>query len=47
MHHKCTGGQISYLASSGNSGELFFPGFFILFAFLEESLRDFDVLYDQ
>ena len=38
---------MSYLASSSNGSELFFPGLFILFAFLEESLRDFDFLYDQ
>jgi hypothetical protein len=47
IHHKRTGGRISYLASSSNSREFFFTGLFILFAFLEESLRDFNVLHDQ
>lgn len=47
MHHKWTGGRISNLAGSGNSSELVFPSLFILFALLEEGLRDFDVLHDQ
>ena len=47
MHHKCASGRISHLAGGGNGSELFFPGLFVLFAFLEESLRDFDVLRDQ
>jgi len=38
---------VSHLASSSNGSELFFPGLFVLFALLEESLRDFDVLRDQ
>jgi len=47
MHHKCASGRISHLAGGSNGSELFFPSLFVLFAFLEESLRDFDVLRDQ
>ena len=38
---------MSHLASGGNGSELIFPGLFVLFALLEESLRDFDILCDQ
>jgi hypothetical protein len=47
MHHRCASGCISHLASGSNGSELVFPSLFVLFAFLEESLRDFDVLHDQ
>jgi len=47
MHHKYASGRISHLASGSNGSKLFFPGLFVLFAFLEEGLRDFDVLRDQ
>jgi hypothetical protein len=47
MHHKCASGRISHLAGGSNGSELFFPCLFVLFAFLEESLRDFDVLRDK
>ena len=38
---------MSHLASGRDGSKLFFPGLFVLFAFLEESLRDLDVLDDQ
>ena len=47
MHHKYAGGRISHLASGSDGSELFFSGLFVLFPFLKESLRDFDVLHDQ
>ena len=47
MHHKCASGRTSHLASGRNGSELFLQDLFILFAFLEESLWDFDVLHDQ
>jgi len=47
MHHKCANGRVSHLASGSNGSELFFPSLFVLFAFLEQSLRDLDVLHDQ
>lgn len=47
MHHRCASGCISHLASGSNGSELVFPSLFVLFAFLEESLWDFDVLHDQ
>ena len=47
MHHKRRRGCISHLASGRDGNKLFFPGFFILLALLEESFRNFDVLHDQ
>ena len=47
MHHKYAGGRISHLAGGSNGSKLVFPGLFVLFALLEESLWDFDVLHDQ
>lgn len=38
---------MSHLASGRDGSKLFFPGLFVLFAFLEESLRDLDILDDQ